>query len=381
MTAHLTTAPRSSELSSLGSRRRVAVAMCALVFCFGCLVVPAQGRSARPQAEVDALVGAGAPGAIAVVADGKTVKTATAGVAVVGKQQRPRAADRFRIASVTKPFTAAVVLQLVKKRRLRLNDRVGRWLPGLFPRRAAAITIRQLLAHRSGLFDPINTPAVQAKSRWRPREFVAVAAEYPLLFSPGRGFSYSNINYTVLGLVAEAVTNHRFAVALGRRILRPLRLRHTSLTETFPPGRFLHGYNGSVDVSTGTPVSRRVRSSTAGGIISTAPDLARFFRALLKGQIVQRRLLALMRSPISPNATTTGEIGRATGRGYGLGLARYPLRCGNTWGHDGTAAGYRTFVRASPKGRRVAVLAISTNILPGPLVAALIPTIADLYCK
>jgi D-alanyl-D-alanine carboxypeptidase len=111
-------------------------------------------------------------------------------------------------------------------------------------------------------------------------------------------------------------------------------------------------------------------------MISTAPDLAKFFRALLTGRIVQRRLLALMRSPVSPNAATTGGIGR----GYGLGLARYPLRCGRTWGHDGSAAGYLTFVRASPNGRRVTVLAVSTSLLSGPLVGALIPSIADLYC-
>src|SRR5215208_724483 len=305
MTAHLSTAPQPIQPSSSGVLRHVAVAVCALISCFGFLVLPAQGRAVRPQAEVEALVRAGAPGAIALVSDGRTVKTATAGVEVLGKPQRPRATDRFQIASVTKPFTAAVVLQLVQERRLGLNDQVGRWLPGLFPGPAAAITIRQLLAHRSGLFDPITTPAVQAKFGRRPREFVAVAAEYPLLFSPGRDFSYSSINYLVLGLVVEAVTHHHFAVELRRRILRPLRLRHTSLSDTAPRERFLHGYIGSADVSS---VPRRVKSSTAGGMISTAPDLAKFFRALLTGQIVQRRLLALMRSPISPNAVTTGGI-------------------------------------------------------------------------
>jgi D-alanyl-D-alanine carboxypeptidase len=373
MTAHLTTTPHAMQPSRSGVLRRVAMAVCALISCFGFLVLPAQGRAVRPQAEVDALVAAGAPGAIALVSAGRTVKSATAGVEVLGKPQRPRAADRFQIASVTKPFTAAVVLQLVQERRLGLNDRVGRWLPGLFPGPAAAITIRQLLAHRSGLFDLTSAPAVQAKFGWRPREFAEVAAEYPLLFSPGRDFSYSSTNYIVLGLVVEAVTHHHFAVELRRRILRPLRLRHTSLSNTAPSGRFLHGYIGSADVSA---VPRRVKSSTAGGMISSAPDLARFFRALLTGQIVQRRVLALMRSPISPNAVTTGGIGR----GYGLGLARYPLRCGSTWGHDGSGVGYRTFVRASPKGHRVAVLAFNTSLLSGPLVGALIPSIADLYC-
>ena len=112
-------------------------------------------------------------------------------------------------------------------------------------------------------------------------------------------------------------------------------------------------------------------------MISTAPDLAKLFRALLTGEIVQRRLLALMRSPISPNATTTGGMGR----GYGLGLARYPLRCGSTWGHDGTAPGYRTLVRASPNGRRVAVLAFSNSLLSGPLALNRSASIADLWCK
>jgi hypothetical protein len=89
-----------------------------------------------------------------------------------------------------------------------------------------------------------------------------------------------------------------------------------------------------------------------------------------------RRGVDLMRSPVSPNAATTGGIGR----GYGLGLARYPLRCGSTWGHDGSGAGYLTFVSTSPNGGRVAVLAVSTSLLSGPLVGALIPSIADLHC-
>src|SRR5262245_51187576 len=113
---------------------------------------PRPATSPTLQHVVRQLVRDGAPGALAVVRSPSEIQRAEAGLG----RQRPRiamgATNRFRVASITKTFVATVVLQLVAERRLRLDDPVERWLPGLV-RDGGAITIRQLLGHTSGLFD------------------------------------------------------------------------------------------------------------------------------------------------------------------------------------------------------------------------------------
>ncbi|MGH3113506.1 MAG: serine hydrolase domain-containing protein, partial [Gaiellaceae bacterium] len=143
---------------------------------------------------------AGAASVIVFVSDHGREYVATAGT------RRPNADKRFRIGSVTKTFTATIVLQLVAEGRLRLGDTLERYLPGVVPK-GDKITIRQLLNHRSGLWNVTDHTLWLDRARrspsTRPIDTLRFAASHPLTFPPGSQWRYSNTNYIALGLVIE----------------------------------------------------------------------------------------------------------------------------------------------------------------------------------
>src|SRR5436190_1908341 len=145
-------------------------------------------------------------------------------------------AARYRIASLTKSYVAAVVLQLVGEGKLRLNDTVEHWLPGLVPN-GGKITIRQLLNHTSGLADHEKDPDVLAPFEsgnlayyWAPKRLVEIAVSRPTRFPPGETklASYSSTNYLIAGLIVKRATGNDIGTELKRRIFRPLHLAATS---------------------------------------------------------------------------------------------------------------------------------------------------------
>ncbi|MGH3085331.1 MAG: serine hydrolase domain-containing protein, partial [Gaiellaceae bacterium] len=169
---------------------------------------------------------------IVYVSDRGKTYAATAGAI------RPKADQRFRVGSVTKAFTAAIVLQLVDERKLGLDSTLEDHLPGVVPR-GDEITIRHLLGHRSGLVEYVTyLPWLKQVSRLpstRPIHMLRFAASKPLAFKPGSKSSYSNTNYVALGLVIQRVARHAYARELERRILGPLGLDHTELPKTRRP--------------------------------------------------------------------------------------------------------------------------------------------------
>ncbi|WP_067475167.1 serine hydrolase domain-containing protein [Actinomadura hibisca] len=301
------------------------------------------------QAAANDLVAAGQPGVIIMSRRGGRVAHATAGVAdqATGARMDPRL--HVRVASVTKTFTATVLLQLVAERKVSLNDTVDRWLPGLVRGNGndgREITVRDLLGHTSGLAEYVLDPRIRTEPRrdWKPEELVAIALEQ----APSRTATYSNTNYILAGMIIEKAGGHTFAAELRDRILRPLGLRHTSLpTDRFFPGPYVHGYWGDYgDVSTEVSPSS---GWTSGGVISTVDDVARFHRALFTGRLLPRKLQREM--------TTTHTVKDGDTRyAYGLGVAKERLSCGIAWGHDGGWPGYRTWTYTSADGKRQAVI-------------------------
>ena len=200
----------------------------------------------------------GGPGTGEERRHGDPVWTGASGVADLRTARPMRPNDRFRAGSLTKPFVATVVLQLVAEGRLSLSDTVERWLPGILPY-GDQITVRQLLNHTSGV--PDNTfvePIVELYTgnrfrSWRPRELVALIADLPPDFAAGTAWSYSNTGYALAGLIVEQVTGHRLGRELKRRIFRPLRLRDTSFPIDFPflLGRHARGYSLEFDPERG----------------------------------------------------------------------------------------------------------------------------------
>ena len=317
------------------------------------------GRDAKLQRALDELVLAGAPGAIAFVREGDRTIRLTSGYGNLSPKTRMRAGDRFRVASVTKSFVATVVLQLVGEGKLALADPVERWLPGVFAN-GSSITIRQLLNMTSGLFDYLDdsdrtvlTPYLNGHFTyvWQPRELLEIAARHKPNFAPGARWRYCNTCYVALGLIVEKATGHPIGTELERRIFAPLELNGTSFdTKPRIAGRHAHGYElvgkpPLVDVSVFSPSF----AWSAGAIVSTADELARFYGALLGGRLLRADLLRAMQT------TVASDFGP-----YGLGLVALPLSCGAAWGHGGDTPGYNAMGFSSKDGTRQVV--VFTNL-------------------
>ncbi len=323
------------------------------------LVTPAVGAAPQPALgpHLGAVVAAGTPGVLVLVADGSTRRAAARGLAVLEGSVPLRAGDRFRTGSITKTFVAVVALQLVAEKRLRLEDTVERWLPGLVPG-GGRITVRELLAHTSGLPDYTTSAFLARTAReparaWAPREVVRLALAEERT-QRGR-FSYASTNYVVLGLIVERASGSTIERELRRRLIAPLGLRDTSFAAgTAIPGRHVHGYSPSQhDGLVGSLATARDRDGAsaswawaAGALVSSAPDISRFFGALLQGRLLPERLLAVMRP--------------RPGARYGLGLAAFRTRCGTAVGHTGNLLGTVSAAWNTADGRR-RVVAMSNS--------------------
>ena len=340
----------------------VGTAVAALLVVGGAVGSPRteQDRRSSLQRQMDALVAAGVPGVVVLVHGKNGTLRLASGHSNLARKTPMRVTDRFRVGSITKSFVATVVLQLVGEGKLSLDDTVEHWLPGVVPN-GDKITLRNLLSHRSGLYDYLSDPRVLKPYlsgnfgyRWTPRRLVAVSASHKPLFAPGTTTSYSNTNYIVLGLIVEKATGNSIGAELKRRIFAPLQLRSTSL-DTSPRMRppYAHGYlvqgKQLQDVTAVSPSY----AWTAGAIVSTADDLARFYRALLGGRLLGAHELRAMETPKN---------------GYGLGLARTPLPqswgCGGArWGHDGALAAYNSIALNSKDGKKQMVVLVNSLTL------------------
>jgi D-alanyl-D-alanine carboxypeptidase len=304
---------------------------------------------------LDQIVAAGAPGAAASVREQHAVKQAASGLADLrtGRPMRPKLT--YRVGSLTKPFVATVVLQLVAEGRLSLSDTVGRWLPGILPY-GDQVTVRQLLNHTNGVPDYTLEPLVRLYTfphgrfrAWTPRELVALIADQPPDFPPGTAWSYSNTGYVLAGLIVQAATGRTLGHELTRRIFRPLGLRDTFFPINRPdiPGRNARGYSLPLGQEDGPLLDFTVYNPSlawgAGNLTSDLGDLERFFRALLGGRLLPPRLLTDMTTPVP-----TGQ----PGFGYGLGLVVIETPAGRLIGHDGAIPGFLNIVLSTEDGRR-----------------------------
>jgi len=371
--------------SMLGRRRRIAsVAAIATCLTAGALIATAplgdaaaaerKSEAASLQKDLDALVGAGVPGAILLVRDGDRSVRLTAGLGDVTHKTAMRPDDHFKIASLTKTYTATVVLQLVAEGKLRLSDSVERRLPGVVPN-GHNITIRQLLNHTSGLADFEADPRYlepylsgDLGYYWSPRELVEMAVSHEPLFVPGKTehASYSSTNYVVAGLIVEKVTGSSIGAELKRRIFEPLRLRETTYpTRPGLPSPFAHGYMvlGNPPAIDVTGLSHSM-SPASGAIVSTAVDVADFYRGLLSGRLLRADLLTAMKTTISE-----GDKVDIPGQRYGLGLELFPTSCGDALGHNGVVPGYQTFIFSTENGQRQALLMMNHDSATAPRAA------------
>ncbi|MFD6492401.1 serine hydrolase domain-containing protein [Streptomyces sp. NPDC060188] len=349
-----------------GKRSRAgAVGVAALALTAGAFTAPAP---AAPQASassvaavhqatrraVEAAVAAGVPGVTAQARDAGGVWKTAAGVGDRATGAARGTDDRFRVGNITDTFVATVLLQMEAEKKLRLDDSVDRYLPGLVSGNGndgRAITVRRLLNHTSGLFDYVSDPAYgqtylagEGYLRHRydaltPLSRVKVALAHPPAFQPGVRHWFSNTNDVLAALVVEKVAGRSYEDEVRRRIIEPLGLTATSNPgeRTGLPRPSSRGYSRlfadqpeRIDDVTAVNGSQ---SWGNGDIISSAGDLNRFFGALLRGKLLPARQMKELKTTVdNPDFPISS---------YGLGIERLTLGCGITlWYHDGGAVGW-----------------------------------------
>jgi D-alanyl-D-alanine carboxypeptidase len=268
--------------------------------------------------------------------------------------------SEFRIGSVTKTFTATVILQLVDRGRLKLGDRLSRWFPGIpFSR---VITIRQLLNMTSGIWDEggsgsllsnwINAncvtgqPSPDCGRYWSPQQIINLATQQGPQYRPGI-WSYSDTNYVLLAAIAERVTHKPYWLLLQQMVLNPLHLRHTffpTSTLTIPTPATIGYQQTEVTDKKGRvigfryvpgPVTSPSTLFGAGAMISTLGDLQVWAKALGTGELLSPEAQELrmqflptgfIEFPLAGSGVDTGYT-----LTYGLGLAD----AGGMLGHNG----------------------------------------------
>ena len=294
-------------------------------------------------------------GSALIVDDGAHRYEGAAGFAERATGRERTAQTPFRIASVTKTFTGALILALHEEGALSVDDPLSRYLPA-FPN-GENMTLRMLLNHTSGIANYTKIAAyneafaADTTRIFTPEELVAYAASAPSDFPPGTDWNYSNTGYIILGMIAESIVHRSLPEELRARWFDRLGMSHT-VPLTSPPAEMVVGYQVALDgTATEVPASSALRAYAAdGGWVSTLENLVIWARALFGGHLHSPATLALARVPAG-GALLDG-VARAYGfdsGGYDLGLIQAHDRAlGMLYAGAGNGDGTRDFVGYLP---------------------------------
>lgn len=295
-------------------------------------------------------------GAMLVAERGRIVWEAGYGFSDEGGRVPNTPDTRFNIASLGKMFTAVAIAQLAEQGRLGFQDPISRHLPGLAPE-IGAITIEQLLTHRSGLRDYArieNRAAIQ--SARNAADLLGVALADGLAFVPGSDVAYSNSGYVVLGVIVERLSGKTYAEYVRDRIFTPARMTATSLDGAAPRATAMTRRSPGVEAASGpprpAPLIGSPFGSPAGGATSTVRDLFRFAEALRNHRLVRSTTAErLWRAHVIPQTQRVpGE--RSS---YGYGFNRTDVAGRRFVGHGGGSLGVNAQIEIDPEAHRVAV--------------------------
>lgn len=275
-------------------------------------------------------------GTILVARDGKPVVQQSFGFADAEFGIRNSADTRFRIGSVTKQFTAAAILLLQERGKLRLNDTVSTYLPDA-PSSWQRVTIYNLLTHTSGLPN-INAFPDYSEIRMRrlaPDQLIALFRDKPLEYLPGSSYSYGNSDYIVLGRLIERLSGQSYAEFLRENFFKPLQMTSTGVDDE--RSVIPHHARGYVLAVNGVRQADFVSISvpfSAGDLYSTAGDLLKWENALFAGRVVSAASLKMMTAPYRNNYALGLFVSERDGRrmishtgdvdGFGAMVAYYP---------------------------------------------------------
>jgi CubicO group peptidase (beta-lactamase class C family) len=305
---------------------------------------------------------------IAVVRRGQLVLAKGFGYADLNERVPVSADTVFRLASITKEFTAAALLHLQEEGELSLDDRIGDYLLN-YPATGRRITIRNLLSHTSGLSDVAVIPILEEAGGvgYTRERIIDLVAPQPLDFEPGTGHSYSNVGFILAGMVIEEATGTTYADYVTDELLEPLGLDETSFCPDEQPSddRWAHGYdpqhgNWSRALRLGrapalvdpAPINMELVSS-AGGLCSTATDLARW-----PGRLRSFLDPAAYRDMSRPTVLADGATVP-----YGLGIQIREFGSHPAVSHGGVVAGFVSIVADFPEDDLTVAILVNTRLL------------------
>ncbi len=317
--------------------------------------------------------GSAVPGAsVVVIADGRVVLRRAYGMADLERRVAATPETDYRLASVSKQFTAMAVMLLAREGKLRYDQPVRDFLPEL-PAAARPVTVRHLLNHTSGLVDYEDLVPESRTAQLDDRDVLdLLAAKDSVYFPAGSQYRYSNSGYVLLGLIVARASGGElsFPEFLRTRIFQPLGMNataaHVEGSDTVPRRAFGYSPRGGMFVQT----DQSVTSATLGdgGIYTNVDDMTRWDQALSGGNT------ALVDAATLELATTPPQLPAGADTQYGFGWFVDRYRGEKRWRHTGETSGFRNAIQRFP-GRRLTVIVLTNRSSGEP--AAIVERIAD----
>jgi len=313
--------------------------------------------------------GADVPGAsVVVIRDGQVIIRRAYGMADLERRVSATPETDYRLASVSKQFTAMAVMMLAQAGKLRYDQAVRDFLPEL-PAATHAVTVRHLLNHTSGLWDYEDLIPPARSAQLNDHDVLTlVASKDSLYFPAGTHYRYSNSGYVLLGIIVARVSGMSYAEFLRTQICAPLGMNatvaHVEGSDTVP--RRAYGYSPSAGAFVQTDQSVTSATLGDGGIYTNVDDMVLWDQALYGSQLVIAPMLEL--------ATTPPQLpgGATTEYGFGWFVDRY--RGERRWRHTGETSGFRNAIQRFPR-RHLTVIVLTNRSTGEP--GAIAERIAD----
>ena len=304
-----------------------------------------------------------AMGSISIYKNGKNTYSKHIGFKDFSKKNRANNNTKYRIGSITKTFTATIMLQLIDEGKLTLNTKLSSFFPKL--PNASKITIENLLRHQSGLTNITQSDDIRSwieKTQTR-KQMINRFIKNGTQFEPGKKSEYSNTNYVILSYIAEILDKKSFKKILDSRIIKPLKLKRTEFGKSInTKNNEAHAYyfnNNQWNLI--TMQTHMSAPMGAGAVVSTPSDLNIFYTNLFLGKLISKSSLNnLMKIK----------------KGFGIGVTKFSFKGLEIYGHDGGIDGFQSFALYIPE-RKIS-MAFTFNGLQS-LMMPLVVSILDKY--
>ncbi|CAL2083611.1 D-alanyl-D-alanine carboxypeptidase [Tenacibaculum sp. 190524A05c] len=295
-----------------------------------------------------------AMGTISIFKQGAEIYNSSFGYKKMESKERANENTRYWIGSISKTYTATIILQLIDEGKISFNRKLGEFFPGIV--NAKEITIKDLLLHRSGLHNVTNDPSFEvwiAEPRSR-KEMIARIKKFKPVFKPNKMTEYSNTNYVLLSYIAEKIEDKSFEEILERRIFKRLNLKRTSFNDTLnlANNEAMDYFPENGDWSPITYQTNLTGTMGAGGIISTAREVNIFYNDLFSGEFLSDQTLKTMTTPV--------------GDDLGMGIAVSTMKGSDIYGHTGRIDGFRSMAAYFPEEKLS--IALTFNCGKGSMV-------------